>query len=180
MELLEELLPGAWSMRLRRIEDDRGIFVKTYASSLLDASAQQFDFHEEFYSLSRKDVVRGMHFQVPPHDHIKLVYCPVGAVLDVLLDLRPGPCYGLSASITLSQDDPVLLIIPRGIAHGFRSLVDGSLVVYKTSSEYAPLHDVGVRWDSFGFDWGVELPIVSERDSQHPTLSSFRSPFIEI
>ena len=132
---------------------------------------------EEFYSVSRQDVIRGMHFQVPPHDHVKLVYCPVGAVLDVLLDLRSGPGYGRFASVTLSADDPHVLVIPKGIAHGFRSLTNDSLLIYKTSTEYSQSYDRGIGWDSFGFDWGVDVPVLSERDCAHPEFSSFNTPF---
>jgi len=121
--------------------------------------------------------VRGMHFQLPPHDHVKLVYCPVGAVLDVLVDLRKGSGMGRVASAELRGDEPSLLVIPKGVAHGFRALRDDSLMVYKTSTEHAPSHDAGIRWDSFGFDWGVALPVLSARDAAHPALADFASPF---
>src|SRR6202012_5346856 len=97
MQFETELLRGAWSVQLKRFEDGRGSFVKTYARSAFDTALAAsggepaFDWREEFYSLSNRDVVRGMHFQLPPHDHVKLVYCAAGAVLDVLLDLRAGP-----------------------------------------------------------------------------------------
>jgi dTDP-4-dehydrorhamnose 3,5-epimerase/CDP-3, 6-dideoxy-D-glycero-D-glycero-4-hexulose-5-epimerase len=183
MQFEKELLPGAWSVRLKRFEDARGSFVKTYARSAFDAALATsggepaFDWREEFYSLSNRDVVRGMHFQLPPHDHVKLVYCAAGAVLDVLLDLRAGPGYGRAASIRLDAEDPRLLVIPRGVAHGFLSLSDGSLMVYKTSTEHVPSHDAGVRFESFGFDWGCATPVLSERDRLHPAFADFVSPF---
>lgn len=177
MEVTQELLPGAWLLRLRRLDDTRGSFVKTFARSSFQAAGLAFDMAEEFYSVSDKDVVRGLHCQVPPHQHAKVVYCAMGSVLDVLLDLRAGPAYGRVASITLDARQPALLLLPPGIAHGFRSLESGSLMVYKTSSEHAPSHDAGVRWDSIGFDWGIQQPVVSERDAQHPRLADFRSPF---
>lgn len=172
-----ELLPGTWLHRLNRFSDARGSFVKTYARTALRAAGVDFDFAEEFYSTSHKGVVRGMHFQLPPHDHVKLVYCAVGAVQDVLLDLRRGPGYGRTAAVELREETPALLEIPRGVAHGFRCLVDGSLMVYKTSSEHAPSHDAGIRWDSFGFDWGLAEVTLSERDARHPMLAQFSSPF---
>lgn len=173
----EELLPGTWLYRLPRFEDLRGSFVKTYLRSALASHGVQFDLAEEFYSSSRKDVIRGMHFQLPPHDHVKLVYCPVGAVLDVLLDLRAGPGYGKVASAELSERNPGIVLIPRGVAHGFRSLSDGSVMVYKTSTEHAPAHDSGVRWDSFGFDWQCASPVLSDRDHRHAIFSKLSSPF---
>ena len=184
MQFERELLPGAWLVGLKRFEDARGSFVKTYARTAFDAALglapardPAFDCREEFYSVSNQGVLRGMHFQLPPHDHVKLVYCAVGAVLDVLLDLRNGPGYGRRASVQLDAGTPRLLVIPRGIAHGFLSLADGSLMVYKTSTEHAPSHDAGVRFDSFGQDWGCDAPVLSERDRKHPTLAEFVSPF---
>jgi dTDP-4-dehydrorhamnose 3,5-epimerase/CDP-3, 6-dideoxy-D-glycero-D-glycero-4-hexulose-5-epimerase len=184
MHFDKEILPGTWLLNLKRFEDARGSFVKTYARSVFDAALGRagadgpaFDMREEFYSLSNKDVVRGMHFQLPPHDHIKLVYCAAGAVQDVLLDLRKGPNYGRSVTVRLDADTPQLLFIPKGIAHGFLSLCDGSLMVYKTSTEHAPSHDAGVRFDSFGHDWNCNAPILSARDQNHPTLIDLVSPF---
>lgn len=177
MQFAQELLPGTWLVRLKRHDDLRGSFVKTYAQSVFERAGQPFELREEFYSVSNKDVIRGMHFQLPPHVHDKVVYCPVGVVLDVLLDLRSGPTYGQSVSILLSEAEPALVFIPKGVAHGFRALQDGSLMVYKTSTEHAPSHDAGIRWDSFGFDWNLEAPIMSERDRRHPIFANFDTPF---
>lgn len=177
MEFTRELLPGVRLVSLRKFSDQRGSFVKTFAKSVFDGNGEVFDFREEFYSFSYKDVVRGMHFQLPPHDHVKLVYCAAGAVLDVLVDLRRGPGQGRVASVVLNGDDPAILVIPSGIAHGFKSLQHNSLMVYKTSTEHAPSHDAGLRWDSIGFDWSINSPIVSARDAMHPTLAQFESPF---
>jgi dTDP-4-dehydrorhamnose 3,5-epimerase len=177
MEFKRELLPGVAHVTLRRFGDLRGSFVKTYARSVFDANGETFDFREEFYSFSHKDVIRGMHFQLPPHDHVKLVYCPLGAVLDVLVDLRRGPGQGRVASVVLGEDEPSLLMIPAGVAHGFKALRDNSLMVYKTSTEHAPTHDAGIRWDSFGFDWDCAAPVLSARDAGHPGLSDFATPF---
>ena len=177
MEFKRELLPGVAHVTLRRLGDARGSFVKTYSRNAFDANGEDLDFREEFYSFSHKDVIRGMHVQLPPHDHMKVVYCALGAVLDVLVDLRRGPGQGRVASVVLSGDQPSLLVIPRGVAHGFKSLRDESLMIYKTSTEHAPTHDVGIRWDSFGFDWDCSAPLLSGRDAEHPALSDFVSPF---
>lgn len=183
MRFSDEILPCTFLVKLNRFQDARGGFVKTYAKSVFDNALVpllgegRFDFREEFYSTSAKNVLRGMHFQLPPHDHVKLVYCAHGAVLDVLLDLRRGPGYGKTASVRLDADEPSLLVIPKGIAHGFLSLTDGSLMVYKTSTEHAPTHDAGIHYGSFGFNWGSEQPTMSARDAGHPALSDFDSPF---
>lgn len=177
MTELKEMLPRTWLIRLNKIDDLRGAFVKTFSKSMMDKLEYEFDLNEEYYTTSKKDVIRGMHFQLPPFDHQKIVYCLAGEVLDVLLDLRPGPTYGKFCSVKLSSDVPELLVIPTGIAHGFRSLVDGSVLVYKTSSEYAPDYDSGILWNSFNFEWGLDSPILSSRDKTHPSFGSFETPF---
>ena len=177
MDQLEQLLPNTWLLRLKKLEDSRGFFVKTVSKSALKEVGCNFELQEEYYSTSKKDVIRGMHFQTPPHDHIKIVYCALGSVLDVLLDLRSGPSYGKFSSVILDASDPSLLIIPKGVAHGFKALADDSLMVYKTSTQYEPKNDAGILWSSFGFDWGLKNPILSSRDVSHPMLQEFQTPF---
>lgn len=173
----QELLPGTWLITLDEFRDQRGSFVKTYSQKIFQALGLNFNFGEEFYSSSNKNVVRGMHFQIPPFDHEKIVYCPSGSVMDVLLDLRRGPSFGKFTSVLLSYSEPALLFIPKGIAHGFKSLENNSLMVYKTSTEHQPTHDLGILWNSFGFDWKCNEPIVSGRDNSHVTFDQFSSPF---
>jgi dTDP-4-dehydrorhamnose 3,5-epimerase/CDP-3, 6-dideoxy-D-glycero-D-glycero-4-hexulose-5-epimerase len=109
---------------------------------------------------------------------MKSVYCPVGSARDVLLDLRAGPGYGRSVEILMTAKDPAVLVIPPGIAHGFLSLEDDTLMVYKTSTEYCPPADSGIRWDSFGHDWRLSgAPVTSDRDAQLGAFSDFVSPF---
>lgn len=172
-----EILPGAFHIPLTRHRDTRGTFVKTHATTLLASLGIAFVLREEFHSVSARDVIRGMHYQRPPHDHDKIVYCPAGRALDVLLDLRPGPTFGESRSVLLDADAPAIVYIPRGLAHGFRALADGTMMVYKTSSEHAPTHDAGVRFDSFGFDWECDEPILSARDLAHPIMNDVVTPF---
>src|SRR5204863_1808973 len=114
---------------------------------------------------SAKGVVRGMHFQVPPAAHAKLVYCAHGRVLDVVLDMRrQSPRFGQVFSRELDAAKSELLFIPAGLAHGFLSLEDDSLMVYKTDHVYAAEHDQGIAWDSFGFKWPLDQPpIMSDR-----------------
>lgn len=177
MEIVQELLPGCFLLQPKRFEDHRGVFVKTYHEDLCTALGVNLDIREEFYSISHKNVLRGMHFQLPPHDHDKLVYCTCGAVRDVLLDLRRGDSYGRVASAEISGCNNQMIFIPKGIAHGFVALEDDTLMLYKTSTVHAPESDCGIRWDSFGFDWGVAEPIISGRDEQHGAFADFVSPF---
>ncbi|OYU44405.1 MAG: dTDP-4-dehydrorhamnose 3,5-epimerase, partial [Burkholderiales bacterium PBB4] len=133
---------------------------------------------EEFFSTSAKGVLRGMHFQVPPHAHQKIIYCLSGRVLDVLLDLRMDSLtYGHSVGIELSAINHHVVYLPAGIAHGFLSQEDNSCLVYKTDAVHAPESDFGLRWDSFGFDWPIEKGIISGRDLNHPLFANFSSPF---
>lgn len=177
MDILKEPLPGCRVIRPPRFEDQRGAFVKTYHNGIFKALGVTMDIHEEFFSISRKDVLRGMHFQLPPHDHDKLVFCTAGAVLDVLLDLRKGEGYGRVASFELSASNAQIAFIPKGVAHGFLALTDDALMLYKTSTVHAPDADGGILWNSFGFDWPIEDPIISARDQQHQLFADFDSPF---
>lgn len=177
MRKITELLPSVWEIELNAIQDLRGSFVKSFAKTAFDSLAPDFQLHEEYYSISKKDVLRGMHFQTPPYDHLKIVYCIHGKALDVLLDLRCGPTYGSSRKIVLDASSPTLLVIPKGVAHGFRSLVDGTTLVYKTTAEHMPDNDAGILWSSFNLDWGLDRPILSERDTLHPNLKDFVTPF---
>jgi dTDP-4-dehydrorhamnose 3,5-epimerase len=158
--------------------DHRGFFVKTFHDLTFARQGVQFTLKEEFYSVSTRDVLRGMHFQIPPHDHAKMVTCFRGRVLDVLLDLRRShPTYGKTWSTELSEDNHAVLYIPSGVAHGFLVLSEEALVHYKTSSVHQPASDKGIRWDSFGHAWPVKDPILSERDKKFPGLAEFQSPF---
>ncbi|MFM2074966.1 MAG: hypothetical protein RJB34_1271 [Pseudomonadota bacterium] len=181
MEIEKELLPDTWLINLKKLNDLRGCFVKTYVKSWVRAinigDQNEFEFAEEYYSISKKNVLRGMHFQTPPHQHKKLVFCAAGAVEDVVVDLRKGGNYGKYCRVTLDSSTPKLLMIPAGVAHGFLSLSDTSIMIYKTSTEYAPENDKGVLYNSFGFKWASENPIISERDMKHIDFPSFDSPF---
>jgi dTDP-4-dehydrorhamnose 3,5-epimerase len=119
-----------------------------------------------------------MHFQTPPHAHEKLVYCLKGRVLDVLLDLRVNlPSFGQYLSVVLESSRGQGILIPKGMAHGFLALSDDAIMAYKVTSVYKQSNDTGIHWNSFGFDWGVKLPIVSDRDSYLPDFTNFISPF---
>ena len=158
--------------------DTRGSFVKTFHHTSLHKAAINFELRESYFSYSRKDVIRGMHFQLPPHQHAKIVFCPHGAILDVIIDLRKkSPTYKQLFSQELSQENHKAFYIPEGFAHGFKALTDNALTYYLVSSEYSKNHDTGIRYDSIGFDWNIGDPIISERDLSFPPLLSFESPF---
>lgn len=176
---ISQPLYGVHLLQPKIFKDHRGDFIKTYHSYIFEDLGISFTPQEEFISTSHKGVLRGMHFQMPPHDHAKLVYCISGRVLDVLLDLRrESPTYGQTASAELSGKNHHQFYMPKGIAHGFLSLEDNSVMVYKSSSVHSPEHDTGITWDSFGFKWPEKEKIItSERDQMFLPLSQFKSPF---
>jgi dTDP-4-dehydrorhamnose 3,5-epimerase len=178
MNLISEPLPGVKVLEPFIHRDPRGDFVKSFHETQLSKHGICLDVKEEFFSTSAKGVLRGMHFQLPPHAHQKLIYCIAGSVLDVVLDLRVGsPTYGKSAGVEISAQNHHLIYIPRGFAHGFLSLEDQSCLVYKTDAVHAPSHDSGILWNSFGFDWPEKNPKLSLRDQSFSCLQDFVSPF---
>ena len=178
MKWLKTQLPGVWCIDPPVFTDLRGQFVKTFSRSLFQQQGIAADYPESFYSVSQTDVIRGMHFQLPPADIAKLVTVLQGRIVDVVLDLRQSsPTYGQYIEIPLSAAQPRLVYVPVGCAHGFKSLVDNSMVMYYCSGEFDPEKDGGIRWDSFGYDWQVNKPVISEKDRALPPLAQFRSPW---
>ncbi len=180
MELIQEPLPGIKILRPFVHEDERGTFLKTFHESQLRQHDIEIEIKEEFYTTSAVAVLRGMHFQVPPHAHQKIVTCLSGKVLDVVLDLRKESLtYGQHASFELSEENRYIVYIPIGFAHGFLGQKENSSLLYKTDCVYSPESDQGILWNSFGHEWNVpdlEL-VISDRDRQHTPLETFISPF---
>jgi dTDP-4-dehydrorhamnose 3,5-epimerase len=177
VELQDTGIAGCFLMKPRVMGDARGWFAKTLHNELFEQLGLRTDWREEYFSTSARGVLRGMHFQLPPAEHAKMVFCVAGEVLDVIVDLRRGsPTEGQARSFTLAGPETGLYI-PAGCAHGFLSKSENSIMFYKVTSVYAPQADAGIAWDSFGFDWGMADPILSDRDKQHPPLAQFDSPF---
>ncbi|TAL55372.1 dTDP-4-dehydrorhamnose 3,5-epimerase [Pandoraea sp.] len=171
-------LPGCLEIRPNVFDDERGCFVKTFHRDVFESEGLNTTWNEEYYSKSYRDVIRGLHFQVPPHDHVKMVYCLQGRVLDVIVDLRQGsPSCGRFETIELSSESGNIVYIPSGIAHGFCVLTEHATMQYKVSTVYSAEHDCGIRWDSIGFRWPIVTPIISARDKGFPGLDAFKSPF---
>src|SRR5882724_10206073 len=169
--------PGLLLLRPRIFQDRRGLFVKTFRADQFRELGISFEPREEFYSTSAKGVLRGMHFQLPPAAHSKLVYCLGGRVLDVMLDMRrSSPSFGRAFSCELDAVRRELVFIPAGFAHGFLALEDNSLMVYKTDVVHTPACDSGIAWNSFGFEWPVTSPVMSDRDSRFTAWRDFSSP----
>lgn len=169
------MIAGLVHTPLARWSDDRGNLVKVFQASALAAQPGR----EVFLSTSARGVVRGLHFQVPPHDHAKTVVCLAGSILDVVVDLRRGsPSEGQVACFELDGASPAQLHLPAGLAHGFQALEDDTLVAYIVSSEHAPDHDRGIRWDSIGVDWPLPVTAMSDRDRAFPGIAELNSPFV--
>lgn len=178
MELRVTPIPGCWQIMPRVFRDERGSFVKTFHRNLSAEYGLVTEFAEEFYSWSRRGVLRGLHFQLPPAQHTKVVTCLVGEVLDVVVDLRKGsPTYGRHALFPLRAEHATLLYIPEGVAHGFLAISDNALMYYQVTSVHSLEHDAGIRWDSAGISWPSSTPLVSARDAAFPSLNEFDSPF---
>ena len=171
-------LSDARLIQLPKFKDNRGSFIKTFQNSVLLQQEISFRLEESYFSISQKDVIRGMHFQTPPHDHQKIVFCPSGKILDVLLDLRKAsPTYGKYFAQELSAENHLALYIPKGFAHGFKALTENAMTYYLVSSEHNSANDCGIRYDSFGMQWNCNNPIISNRDLQFDTFINYNSPF---
>lgn len=178
MRFLECATAGCFQIVPAVHRDGRGAFVKTYQKEPFVERGLDFPHAEEFTTLSRRDVLRGLHFQLPPMDYAKLVCCVSGEVLDAIVDLRVGsPTYGKFETFELSGDRMTSLYLPPGIAHGFLVTGDHALMQYTVSASHAPDLDTGILWDSAGIPWPTRAPILSDRDRGHAPLARFTSPF---
>lgn len=170
-------IEGAYIVENFVAKDARGIFIKSFHEEKLKQIGFTDSFKESYYSQSVKNVIRGMHFQKPPHDHEKLVYVTEGTILDVILDLRLESNTFLQYTIVELTAFGSSVFIPKGCAHGFATLSDTATVVYNVSSVYNAVSDSGILWNSFGFNWPIPNPILSERDQSFDSLINYKTPF---
>lgn len=178
MELIKTNFEGLFIIQHKVFTDNRGLFVKTYNQEIFDELGIDLNIKERYYSISQKDVIRGMHFQSPPEDHVKLVTVISGKILDVVVDLRKkSKTFGKFFTIEIGHDEGKTLYIPKGFAHGFAALEDHTIVEYNQTTGYAPKNDAGIKYDSFGFGWMIEQPTISERDLNFVSFQNFVSPF---
>lgn len=178
MEIIKTPFEGLLVLQTVNFQDNRGGFQKLFNYDFFKENGLDCDFKEFYYSVNKSNVVRGMHFQTPPYDHTKVVYVSKGRIKDVVVDIRKkSATYGKCFSIELDDQKGQYLYIPKGFAHGFVSLEDGSIVNYAQTTCYAKDNDCGIDATSIGFDWGVEQPILSGRDLTFEKLNEFNSPF---
>ncbi|MGB4942618.1 MAG: dTDP-4-dehydrorhamnose 3,5-epimerase [Candidatus Moraniibacteriota bacterium] len=160
--------------------DDRGYFLESYNSDRYREAGIPGVFVQDNVSVSKKGVIRGLHYQTPPFAQGKLVSVLRGRVLDVALDIRTGsPTVGRYVAVELSAENHRQFWIPAGFAHGFVALEDETIFSYKCTNVYSKAHDRGVRWNdpTIGIVWGVADPIVSEKDKQQPLLTEIAQEF---
>lgn len=173
-------LPDALLIKPSVFEDERGHFLETYNKRDLAQSGIQEDFVQDNQSLSAKNVLRGFHFQAPPHGQAKLVKVVSGRALDVIIDIRKGsPAFGEVFSCELNDQNMHQLYIPEGFAHAFLSLEENTILQYKCSRFYNKESEGGIRWNdpSLAVNWAVPDPQVSAKDEELPFFKDFKSPF---
>ncbi len=175
------LIQGLYEFTPRRFADARGYFVETYSARALAAAGITDVFVQDNQSVSARGVLRGLHFQKPPHAQAKLVRVVTGRALDVAVDLRAGsPTFGQHHAVILDAAVGNTFYIPVGFAHGFLALEDGTTLHYKCTDYYHPETEGALRWDdpALGIDWrGLVEPLVSEKDAAAPLLSEIVAPF---
>lgn len=181
MNFIEYPISGVFEIRLKPIEDFRGFFMRTFDEKLFEEHNLNFKWVQENHSMSvQKGTLRGLHFQFPPFSETKLVRVIKGRILDVFVDLRlDSPSFGKWGSILVSDELKNMVIVPRGLAHGYCTLSENSEVTYKVDNFYSPKHESGIRWNDpeLAINWQTDSPIVSEKDSKQPSLEDFRKKY---
>ena len=167
MEVVTTDIEGVYIIKPRVFGDARGYFFESYSKREFEEKVGKVDFVQDNESMSKKGVMRGLHFQRPPYAQSKLVRCVKGSVLDV--------------AVELTEDNHLQFFIPKGFAHGFVVLSDVAVFQYKCDNFYHPEADGGISIldDSLGIDWKISTQnaILSEKDTKHPLLKDFDSPF---
>jgi len=165
-------LAGAFSIEMTPVMDDRGFFARSFCSAEFAEAGLPSFFPQSNISFNRHaGTVRGMHFQLPPHEEPKVIRCTAGVIYDAIIDLRPqSPTYRQWVGIELSAENRIALYVPPGFAHGFQTLADNTEVLYLMGDVYAPDLARGVRWNDPAFDlkWPNLITVISDRDAAYP------------
>lgn len=181
MDLLKTKLDGVYILIPRVFGDHRGFFMESWSRRTMEEAGLYYDFVQDNHSMSSvKGTLRGIHFQKGDKAQAKLVRCVRGAVLDVAVDLRhDSPTYKQWVGVELSEGNKKQLLIPRGFGHGFVTLTDHVEFLYKADNYYAPEADGGIRWNDSDIDveWGIEHPVLSEKDQNNPFLKDIEPVF---
>lgn len=183
MEVIQTQIEGVVIIEPRIFRDARGYFFESFSQREFEEKVGKVNFVQDNESMSSYGVMRGLHFQHPPYTQSKLVRCVKGAVLDVAVDIRKGsPTFGLHVAVELTEENHRQFFIPKGFAHGFAVLSDTAVFQYKCDNFYAPQADGGISLldKSLNIDWRIptDQAILSEKDTLHPLLKDFDSPFV--
>ena len=183
MEFIEQNISGVWVIQPKRFGDKRGYFCEVYKQGEFEAHVGPVDFVQDNESLSSKGVLRGLHFQRGEWSQAKLVRVSLGAVLDVVVDLRHGsPTWGKSVTVELSADNARQMFIPRGFAHGFLVLSDVAQFQYKVDNLYAPQSEATLRFDdpALDIDWRIDRAdmVLSDKDLKGMSLNEMTPEFL--
>lgn len=175
MKVIRTDIPDVVIVEPKVFGDHRGYFFESFSERDFAEQVREVKFVQDNESRSCYGVVRGLHFQLPPHAQSKLVRVVSGRVLDVAVDIRRGsPTFGRHIAVELSAENHRQLFIPRGFAHGFAVLSDEAVFQYKCDSYYAPQSEAAIAWDdpAIGIDWGIPADriLLSEKDRRSPLL----------
>jgi len=175
MKFIETRIPGVWVLEAEPQKDERGWFARSWCKKEFASHGLNTGLVQCNVSFNRrKGTLRGMHYQSEPHGECKVVRCLNGALHDVVVDLRlNSPSYKQVVAVDLTRDNLTALYIPEGVAHGFQTLVDDTLVYYQMSEYFESSAACGVRWDdpAFDIDWPLAAPILSDKDQNWPSFS---------
>lgn len=171
MIFTETKLKGAFIIELEKLEDERGFFARSWCQREFEAHGLNPRVVQCNVSFNaKKGTLRGMHYQVTPFEEVKLVRSTMGAIYDVIIDLRrESATFKEWFGITLTAENRTMLYVPEGFAHGFLTLEDNSEISYQMSEFFSSDHSRGVRWDDpvFGIDWPIEVKVISDRDRNY-------------
>lgn len=180
MEIIKTEIEGLLIIKPKVFEDSRGYFYESYNRERLMEAGIEYDFVQDNQSLSSKGVLRGLHFQNPPHEQGKLIRVITGAVIDVAVDIRKNsPTYGKWVSVELSAANKLMFWVPPGFAHGFATLEDNTTFFYKCTGFYNNAAEGSVLWNDpdLNIDWKISDPMLSERDKLCPLFRELESKF---
>lgn len=180
MEIKEVEIPGLLVIHPQVFYDSRGYFFESYNKIKLQAQGFDVNFVQDNQSMSSRGTLRGLHFQRPPFEQGKLVSVLKGAALDVVVDIRKKSAfYGKYFSINLTEQNKTMLWVPPGFAHGFLTLEDNTVFIYKCSQVYNKDSEGCLFWNdpTLNINWNIENPVISEKDNKAPLFGDLISPF---
>jgi dTDP-4-dehydrorhamnose 3,5-epimerase len=181
MNIIKTKFEDAVLLEPKVFGDHRGFFTESYNKEIFKQNGIDMDFIQDNHSLSQQPgTLRGMHYQLNDKAQTKLVRVTRGAIYDVIVDIRKGsPTYGEWQGFILSADNKRQLLVPKGFAHGFCTIVENTEVQYKVDELYSPEHDRGIAWNdpALNINWPFNNPVLSEKDTEHPTLAEADNNF---